>query len=225
MIDLGPDDSLPEFRDWSVPAVHLLRGVLYADEMPAWDILLSHPSELADYFARLGLMLVVDEAEGLAYLRQLSEDERHEGYDRLPRLFRRTSLGYEPTLLCVLLRDEFRRFEDEDLDNERCVVETEALFDAWRNFFPATEDELRLRTSLARSLRKLETLKFVRKFAGSSEAWPEAWEVRRILKARLPLAELENLKTQLLAAAERAGASSPAATDADDERMEEDHGQ
>lgn len=224
MIDLSHDDSLPEFRDWSVPAVHLLRGVLYADEMPAWDILLSHPSELADYFARLGLMLVIDEADGLAYLRQLSEDERREGYDRLPRLFRRTPLGYEPTLLCVLLREEFRRFEDEDIDNERCVVETETLFDAWRNFFPAAEDELRLRKTLAGALRKLEALKFVRKFAGNSETWPEAWEVRRILKARLPIAELENLKAQLIAAAEGAGTRSPATTDEGDDSVEDDDG-
>ncbi|WP_164101157.1 DUF4194 domain-containing protein [Candidatus Laterigemmans baculatus] len=200
MIDLGPDDSLPGYRPWSLPAVHLLRGVLYADELPAWEILLSHASELADYFARVGLILVVDEADGLAYLRQMQEDEQREGYEQLPRLFRRTSLGYEPTLLCVLLRDEFRRFEDEDLDNERCVVETEALFDAWRTFFPATEDELRLRKSLASAVRKLEALKFVRRFASE----PESWEVRRILKARLPIAELENLKAQLIAAAEAA---------------------
>ena len=47
------------------------------------------------------------------------------GYEAVPSLMRRTSLGYSPTLACVLLRDELRRFEEEDLHNERCVVETQ----------------------------------------------------------------------------------------------------
>lgn len=191
-------EVLPEFRDSGIAAVRLLQGVLYSDDTAAWESLLRNQSDLAEYFARIGLVLVIDEAEGLAYVRQLADDERPAGYEALPRLFRRTSLGYEATLLCVLLRDEFRRFEDEDLDNERCVVETEALIDAWKSFFPSAEDDVRLRKRFAAAMNKLVNLKFVRKFHDD----PEAWEVRRILKARLPIDELENLKNQLVAAAE-----------------------
>lgn len=191
------NDSLPEFHDSGIAAVRLLQGVLYSDDTAGWESLLRNQSDLSEYFARIGLVLVIDEADGLAYLRQLADDERTEGYEALPRLFRRTSLGYEATLLCVLLRDEFRRFEDEDLDNERCVVETEALIDAWKTFFPSVEDDVRLRKRFATAINKLANLKFVRKFHDD----PETWEVRRILKARLPIDELENLKNQLIAAA------------------------
>ena len=31
-------DSLPEFRDWSIAAVRLLQGVVYADDNLAWDL-------------------------------------------------------------------------------------------------------------------------------------------------------------------------------------------
>jgi hypothetical protein len=192
-----PAAELPEFRDWGIAAVRLLQGVVYADEHQPWELVLASQSQLATYFARLGLRLVVDEPEGLAYLRQLSDDELPEGYDRLPKLFRKTRLGYDETLLCVLLREHLRQFEEEDLCNDRCVVEAAALFERWRVLSQALSDEVKARRELAAALGKLEDLGFVRKLADE----PETWEVRRILKARLPVAELENLKSRMLAAA------------------------
>ena len=187
---------LPDFVEMGIPAVRLLQGVLYENDESSWDILLANESDLTVYFARIGLTLVIDRGEGLAYLQQFSEDERTSGYERLPRLFRRTPLGYDATLLCVLLRDEYRRFEDEDLDNERCVVEIDTLLDAWKSFFPAESDEVQRRRKLVSTLNKLESLKFVQKL----QAETETWEVRKLLKARLPLEELEGLRDRLLEA-------------------------
>jgi len=192
-----PAADLPEFREWGITAVRLLQGVVYADESRPWEILLSSQTHLASYFARLGLLLVVDEPEGLAYLRQLTDDELPDGYDRLPKLFRRTRLGYDETLLCVLLREHLRRFEEEDLHNERCVVEAAALFDRWKTLSAAQHDEVRARRELSSALGKLEELGFVRRLSDE----PEAWEIRRILKARLPVSELEALKARMLGAA------------------------
>lgn len=188
---------IPEFREWSIAAVRLLQGVIYADEDRVWNILLSSRSQIETFVARLGLTLVVDEAEGYAYVRQWGEDECPSGYEQLPKLVRRSQLGYAPTMLAVLFRDELRRFEEDDLHNERCVVEIEAIFDQWKAFFPAQYDEVRQRKEFSAALHKLDDLGFVRKFADN----PEAWEVRRILKAKLPASELEALKQQLAAAA------------------------
>lgn len=188
--------ELPEFRDWSIAAVRLLQGVVEAEDGRAWNLLLSNQSQLEGYFARLGLRLVVDEPEGLAYLRQLSEEESPPGYDTLPKLFRTTRFSYGQTLLCVLLRDAFRRFEDEDVRNERCVVDEAALADQWRAFFPQQDDVKRLR-DLQAALRKFEELGFVKRFGQEAGSW----EVRRLLKARLTADELENLKQRLSQAA------------------------
>ncbi len=190
--------DLPEFEELGIPAVRLLQGVIYDDDIEAWDILLARESDLSTYFARLGLVLVVDRTEGLAHLRQLDDDGRTGGYERLPRLFRRATLGYTATLLCVMLRDEYRRYEDEDLDNERCVVDVSMLLEDWKQFFPAESDEVRLRKQLTAALANLEKLKFVRKFGSGSDTW----EVCKLLKARLPLDELEALRDRLIAASQ-----------------------
>ncbi|HLP86213.1 MAG TPA: DUF4194 domain-containing protein, partial [Phycisphaerales bacterium] len=192
---------VPEFREWSIAAVRLLQGVIYLDEDRIWNILLSNRSQLETFMARLGLALVVDEAEGYAYVRQWGEDEFPSGYEQLPKLVRRSQLGYAPTMLAVLFRDELRRFEEDDLHNERCVVEVDVVFDQWKGFFPAQFDEVRQRKEFNAALHKLEELGFVRKFADN----PETWEVRRILKAKLPASELEALKQQLAAAAAARG--------------------
>ncbi|MEX2170715.1 MAG: DUF4194 domain-containing protein [Pirellulales bacterium] len=194
-----PQAVQPEFREWSIAAVRLLQGVVYSDDESVWNTILSSQSQLESYLARLGVFLIVDESEGMAYVRQADPDELPEGYERVPKLFRKSRLGYWVTLLCVLLREELRRFEEEDINNERCVIEINSLFDHWRAFFPMSYDEVRQRRELDASLAKLCDLGFVRKF--NSEC--ESWEIRRILKARLPVSELESLKSQLLAASAR----------------------
>lgn len=205
--DTGADDSyvarsianrdLPPPADWSAAAVRLLQGVVYHDDnAQIWDTLLRSVSPLSDYFAKLGLLVIVDEPDGMAYLRQLEEDDLPPDYATVPRLFRRTPLGYDTTLLCVLLRDALRVFEEEDVQNERCVIAQHDLLSMWKAFFPQQPDEVRLNRTLVAALRKLEDLKIVRQF----EQEPPSWEVRRIIKARLPLADLERLRQSLVEA-------------------------
>ncbi len=189
--------DLPEPAEWSAAAVRLLQGVVYHDEnTQIWDTLLRSVSPLTDYFGKLGLLLIVDETDGMAYLRQIDEEHMPPEYAAIPRLFRRSPLGYDTTLLCVLLRDELRTFEEEDVQNERCVISQTQLLALWQAFFPEQKDEVRLNRSLVAALRKLEELKFVRQF----EQEPPSWEVRRIIKARLPLEDLERLRMSLLEA-------------------------
>jgi hypothetical protein len=183
--------------DWSPVAVRLLQGVVYHDDnLDMWEQLLENVSPLTEYFGKLGLLLVVDEPDAMAYLRQLDEDEIPSDFAAVPRLFRRTPLGYDATLLCVLLRDELRQYEEEDVQNERCVVSQNDLLALWEAFFPDQPDSVRLNRTLTAALRKMEELKFVRQF----EKDPPTWEIRRIIKARLPLADLERLRLTLAAA-------------------------
>ncbi|GAB5403429.1 MAG: hypothetical protein Aurels2KO_16600 [Aureliella sp.] len=198
-------ETLPPPAEWSAAAVRLLQGVIYNDDSHSvWETLLRNVSPLTDYFAKLGLQLIVDETSAMAYLRQPDDDVPAE-YQSVPRLFRRSQLSYDVTLLCVLLRDELRRYEEEDLQNERCVVSQSELLEVWKNFFP-DEDEVKRNRQLTTGLRKLEDLKFVRQF----EKDPPSWEVRRIIKARLPLSELERIRQSLVAAAQDAAKKSAA---------------
>jgi hypothetical protein len=185
--------SLP--APWSTVAVRLLQGVVYHDDNEAtWESLLSSITPLSEYFSKLGLLLVVDEVDAMAYLRQCDEEEWPAGVPTIPRLFRRQPLSYESTLLCVLLRDELRQFEEHDVLNDRCIVSQHDLLGLWQAFFPDQSDAVKLHRTLGTALRRLEELKFVKQF----EKDPPSWEIRRIVKARLPLRELEILRQSLV---------------------------
>jgi len=187
-------DDESRYEVWSGVAVRLLQGVVYHDDNDEnWNTLLRSISPLTDYFLKIGLSLILNETDGMAYLRQASADDVVSEQGAIPKLFRRIPLGYEATLLCVLLRDELRQFEEEDLSNDRCVIAQHDLMVLWQAFFPEQPDEVRLTRTLVSALRKLEDLKFVRQF----ENEPPSWEVRRILKARLPLEDLERLRVTM----------------------------
>ena len=186
--------EFPPREPWASAAVKLLKGVVYHDDQGnTWNEILTNVSPLTDHFARLGLVLVIDENDGLAWLHQPDSEELPEDYESIPKLFHKIALGFEGTLLCVVLRDELRRSEEEDLQNDRCVVAQSDLLTIWRTFFPDNVDEVRLNDGLSRQLAKFEKLKFVRRF----EKTPPSWEIRRILKARLPLETLKSIRAEL----------------------------
>jgi len=186
--------EFPQREPWSSAAVKLLKGVVYHDDQGnTWDEILSNVSPLTDHFGRLGLVLMVDENDGLAWLHQPDTEELPAEYETIPKLFHKVPLGFEGTLLSTVLRDELKRSEEEDLQNERCVVKQSDLLATWRMFFPEDVDEVRLNDSLSKQLARLEKLKFVRRF----EKNPPSWEVRRILKARLPLETLKMIRGEL----------------------------
>jgi hypothetical protein len=192
-----PAPSADGLVPWSGIAVRLLQGVIYSDESDSqWELLLSHLSAIADYFTKIGLQLILDVSDGMAYLKQSDDSDGLSGTGSapVPRLFRRQPLSYEATLLCVLLRDELQQFEENEVLNERCIVPQQELFELWQAFFPTNPDELKHHRSLIHALHRLEEMKFVRQF----ERDPATWEVRRILKARLPLEDLDALRRALL---------------------------
>jgi Domain of unknown function (DUF4194) len=190
------NSSVANTASWGAAAVRLLQGVVYHDDnADIWESLRANVSPLTDYFAKIGLQLVIDENDAMAYLRQPDDEEQTEDANSVPRLFRRTQMTYEQTLLCVLLRDHLRVFEEEDVQNEKCVVLQSDLLAIFENFFPAGSDNVKINRSLGTNLRRLEELKFVKQF----EKEPPSWEIRRIIKARLPLSELETLQQSLLA--------------------------
>jgi len=191
--------NLPDYQSWSLPAVKLLQDVVYAsDDSRIWSDILGSRNRLKDYFARIGLMLIVDEGNGYAYLRQIDEDLENldRGYTELPKLYRQSRLGYGASLICVILREALRRYESEELDSDLCVVGEDELFDQWKVFFPEQSDEKKQFKDFQAALRQAGEAGFARKLPKSE---PAAWEVRRIIKAKLDARRLEQLRDDLKA--------------------------
>ena len=96
----APPDALPSL------VIPLLKGVLYQEGNPAlWSALLELQARVRDYVAVLGLELMLDEAEGYAFLRSRPEAEDEPGAGlRPPRLVARRPLSFHVSLILALLR-------------------------------------------------------------------------------------------------------------------------
>jgi hypothetical protein len=189
-------------NDLSALAVTLLKGVLYQEQDAAlWAALLKLQARLRDYVAVLGLELVLDEAEGYAYLRAKPVDETEaaagSGVAKLPRLVVRRPLSFPVSLLLALLRKKLAEFDASGLDT-RLVLTREELMELIRIFLPASSNEARLIDQLDTHLNKIVELGFLRKLK-SAAGQSATFEVRRILKAFVDAQWLADFDARLAA--------------------------
>ena len=165
-------------NELSSVVVPLLKGVLYRKDNPGlWDSLLHLQASVRDYVAILGLELMLDEAEGYAFLRsRQSEDE--DGQSAIPRLVARRQLSYPVSLLLALLRKKLAEF-DAGGGDIRLILSRDEVVELIRIFLPAGSNEVKLIDQVDGTLNKIAELGFIRRLRGQGQMI----EVRRIIKA------------------------------------------
>lgn len=168
----------------------LLQGVLYRDtEAPLWQSLMDLQGRVRDYCTTLGLEVLVDEAEGYAYLRQRPATA---GEPELPRVIQRRQLSYPVSLILVLLRKKLAEF-DAVAGETRLVINREQIVDAVRLFMPDTANEARLLDRMDTHINKVVELGFLHRLRGQEHLF----EVRRILKAFVDAQWLSDFEQRL----------------------------
>lgn len=171
--------------DLSVLLINLLKSVLYRDlDERQWAALLNLQSQVRDYVAVLNLELVLDEAEGYAFLKSRREPEEDDPQPRLPRLVARRPLSFSVSLMLALLRKKLAEFDAGGGDT-RLVLSRDDIVEMLRVFLPDGSNEARLIDQIETTINKVAELGFVRKLkpAGAASAGAATYEVRRILKA------------------------------------------
>lgn len=170
-------DGLP------VLAVTLLKGPIFRARKPdLWGQLELLQAQVRDHVAVLGLELVIDEAEGYAYLRSAPEDESNPS--GIPRLMARRPLTFEVSLLLALLRKRLAELDGADGAETRLILSKDEIVEMMRLFGPDSTNEAKLHDQIERHLNKAIDLGFVRKLdKRPTPDQPVRYEVQRILKA------------------------------------------
>jgi len=157
--------------------ITLMKGVVYRDTHErAWKHLLQLQPRVRDYVEVLGLQVVIDEAEGYAFLRQRPSDEGEA--EPVPRLIPRRALSFHVSLLLALLRKKLAEFDAQDGDT-RLMLTRDQIAEMLRVFLPATSNEARLIDKIDEHIGKVERLGFLRQAKNAEQTY----EVRRVLKA------------------------------------------
>jgi len=161
----------------SYVVIPLMKGAVYRDTHDrAWKHLLQLQPRVRDYVGTMGLQVVVDEAEGYAFLRQRPADP--DDADPLPRLIPRHALSFHVSLLLALLRKKLAEFDAQGGDT-RLILTRAQITEMIRVFLSATSNEARLMDKIDEHIGKVERLGFLRPVKSAEQSY----EIRRILKA------------------------------------------
>lgn len=180
----------PEEHATASAIIALMRGVVYRESaQDVWATLDRRGAPVRDHFATVGVDVVVDDAEGYAYLRVQEADD---GEDPLPRLVKRRTLTYNLSLLLVLLRKRLVEFETSSSDG-KLVLTRDQLVDMVALFLPDATDEARAIERIDATVRQAADLGFLRELRNQ----PGHWEVRRILKAYVDAQTLSDFAGKL----------------------------
>lgn len=185
MNDTVPDSTLPVAADLSALLIGLFKGVLYRDgDERQWAGLLNLQSRVRDYVGVLNLDLILDEAEGYAFLKSRPDPDEDGPGPRLPRLVARRPLSFPVSLLLALLRKKLAEFDAGGGDT-RLVLSREDLVELVRVFLPEGSNEARLIDQVDTTINKVVELGFLHRLKPTSgiATNPPSYEVRRILKA------------------------------------------
>lgn len=206
---------MSETVDIGATIISLMRGVIYReDDEDIWLNLHEKRGAIMDHFATIGVEVVVDDAEGYAYLRA---HEPAEGETVLPRLVRRRPLSRNLSLLLVLLRKRLMEFET--TDEGRLVLSTEEIQQLYSVFFPNTSNEAKEADRVKRLIRDAAELRFLKQLSSN----PNSWEVRRIIKAYVDAETMQDFAARLEEYAQTYQEASPASDSIENAGTEEEN--
>ena len=182
------EDNIPD--PFSRVIIALMKGVVYQENDPAlWQDLFTLQARAREYIKVLGLELMLDEAEGYAWLRTRPVVE---GAPELPRLIARRQLSFPVSLLLALLRKKLVEYDAGGGDS-RLILSRDEIVEMLRVFLPAGSNETRQVKQIDGYINRIVDSGFLRRLRSSENQL----EVRRILKAFVDAQWLTELDQRL----------------------------
>jgi hypothetical protein len=189
----------PAVRDAAPTKIALMRGPIYSDDA-AWAGLVRYQPEIERFFAEVGVRVIIDVVDGFAYIDQAPEGEPGSDW---PKLLYRDRFSYDVTCVLVVLR-EWLLSQETKTREDRAPLRLDDLLEQLRPFFRKTganveREEKRWREAV----NKVVSLGFLKRWRGE-----EAFIVRPIVRTRLSLETLTELRDTLEKHAANRGESS-----------------
>jgi len=173
--------------------IKLLKGPVEYLEKGAWEQLLQYQAELTRFLGQLGLVLVLEKEDGYAYLEQqkLDEEENAIGW------VRRIQIGYEESILLVLLRDMMAEFEVGEAATRELIKKRREIKEYAELFFKENPSRVKFIRDLDRLIDRVEELDFLEKVEMHDLPDEQKFRIKKIIKAKVDNEILENFKQQL----------------------------
>jgi len=195
--------STSKILPYASVVVKLLKGPVEYVEKGAWEKLLQYKVELTGFLQQLGLLLVLDEQDGYAFVKHaLSEDD--EAYVSWTQ---RRSFSYEESIMLVLLREMMAEFEISESASRELIKKRREIKEYAELFFKEGASRIKFLKEIDRLIDKVEESGFLHKMENHEMIDEQKFRIRKIIKAKVDSEALENFQQQLMA---HAGSTVPA---------------
>jgi len=160
----------------SAVVITLCKGMVDREADPRlWQWLLKLQIAVSDFVEVLGLELILDEAEGYAFLQaRLQESDE----DKIPRLVARRQLSFHVSLLLALLREKLAEADASGAES-RVILSRDEVVEMIRVFIPSGSNEVRLIDQVDSYINQVVKMGFARRLKGEEKMI----ELHRIIKS------------------------------------------
>lgn len=187
--------STSKILPYASVVVKLLKGPVEYVEKGAWEKLLQYKVELTGFLQQLGLLLVLDEQDGYAFVKHaLSEDD--EAYVSWTQ---RRSFSYEESIMLVLLREMMAEFEISESASRELIKKRREIKEYAELFFKEGASRIKFLKEIDRLIDKVEESGFLHKMENHEMIDEQKFRIRKIIKAKVDSEALENFQQQLMA--------------------------
>ncbi len=188
------DKRQPEY---AVALKSLMKGAVYREDEAAWNQVVSFSSSIRGFFEKLGLDILIDEQEGFAFLKSLPSDD---GKDTSGGLVVRRALSRNATVLCVVLREELHLWERSEREDQACVVTRKQIREKMLPYTQLAEDDSKFHHMVDNAISQASDSHLIRQIStekGGEKRDEQAFQIQRIIKARLSVDDLLQIKNKL----------------------------
>lgn len=185
-------NQIYQVEKYAKVAARLLQSDIDNDDS-LWEELLLYQIQLTEYFEKIGLILIVDKEEGFAFLKQIELDENGSTIG----LVRRTPLGFEVSVICILLRELLEEHDSGDSLSKNFFIRHQQLREHVELFFKEKANRVKFLKNIDSYINKLIEIGFLKIKENSDTVDLRLYQVKRILKAKISFAEMEEFKQRL----------------------------
>lgn len=174
--------------------IALLKGIVYSHQEEVWNALMLPENErdVRNYFADIHLDVIIDKAEGYAYLKQQqpqsTEETEEAEQEATPRLIRKRQLTFHVSLLCLLLR-KYLIENDQEGESTKAILSREEIENQMKLYLKDSSNEAIAYRQIENAIRKVEDEGFLRRMKTEQEQY----EVNRIIKAFVNADQINDL--------------------------------
>ena len=179
-------------KPYSKAIVKLLKGTVDKKEA-VWNDVLNYQAEIQGYISKIGLELIVKEEDGFAFVKQFEINDDNDTIG----LVKRRQIGFETSILLVLLRQSIEEFESNPTDfqvTQKFITQSE-MEEQIRFFLPEKYNEIQFLKGIEGYIKKAVELGYLKEI--NSDGADKKYKIHKIIKEKITLDVMNDFKVKL----------------------------